>query len=56
MTNWMIIASGPDKVEEIRRTPDSILSMKDALDGVDILLVQYSQWCLTLLRQLSFAK
>ena len=42
MTNWMIIASGPDKVEEIRRAPDSILSMKDALDGVVILLFQNS--------------
>ncbi|KAF8697276.1 hypothetical protein AX14_001384, partial [Amanita brunnescens Koide BX004] len=33
MTNWMIVASGPDKVEEIRRAPDGVLSMRDGLEG-----------------------
>ena len=30
MTNWMILTSDPDKVEEIRRAPDNILSIRDA--------------------------
>jgi hypothetical protein len=38
MTNWMIVASGPDKVEEIRRAPDGVLSMRDGLEGVVILI------------------
>jgi hypothetical protein len=34
MNNWMIVASGHDKVEEIRRAPDDVLSMRDGLEGV----------------------
>ena len=30
MTHWMIIASAPGQVEQIRRAPDDILSMRDA--------------------------
>ena len=40
VTNWVIVASGSDKVEEIRRAPDSILSMRDAIEGVVILIFE----------------
>ncbi|KAF8697278.1 hypothetical protein AX14_001385 [Amanita brunnescens Koide BX004] len=30
MTNWTILVSDPDKVEEIRRAPDDLLSARDA--------------------------
>ena len=38
MTNWIILVSDPDKVEEIRRAPDDVLEMRDALREVLILL------------------
>ena len=30
MTRWMIIVSGPDKVEDMRRASDDVLSQKQA--------------------------
>ena len=38
MTNWMILVSAPDKVEEIRRAPEDVLSMREASRDVLILL------------------
>ena len=38
MTKWVILASAPDKVEEIRRAPEDVLSKKDALREVLILI------------------
>ncbi|KAF8691943.1 hypothetical protein AX14_002699 [Amanita brunnescens Koide BX004] len=34
MTNWIILVSDPNKVEEIRRAPDDVLEMRDALREV----------------------
>ena len=56
MTNWMIIASGRDKVEEIRRAPDDVLSMRDAIEGVILVSIQFSEGHLTLLRFILFEK
>jgi hypothetical protein len=39
MTNWTILVSDPDKVEEIRRAPDDLLSARDASTEVLIFLV-----------------
>jgi hypothetical protein len=36
MTSWMIIVSRPDKVEEIRRAPDDVLSTIDAAKEVGL--------------------
>ena len=57
MANWMIVASGQDKVEEIWRAPDDVLSMRDAIEGVVLVFIQISDgYHLTLLRFILFAK
>jgi hypothetical protein len=38
MTRWMLIVSGPDKVEDMRRAPDDVLSQKQAAIEVVALL------------------
>ena len=39
MTRWMIVVSGPDKVEDMRRASDDVLSQKHAAIEVVALLV-----------------
>ena len=36
MTSWMIIVSRPDKVDEIRRAPDDVLSTIEAAKEVGL--------------------
>ena len=56
MANWMIFASGQDKVEEILRAPDDVLSIRDAIEGVGLVFIQISEGYLTPLRFILFAK
>ena len=37
MTRWMIIVSGPDKVEDMRRATEDVLSQKEAAIEVALL-------------------
>ena len=39
MTRWMLIVSGPDKVEDMHRVPDDVLSQKHAAIEVVSLFV-----------------
>jgi hypothetical protein len=39
MAQWMIVVSGPDKIEDIRQASDEVLSLRRALEEVILLFV-----------------
>lgn len=43
MTQWMIVVSGPDKIEDIRQASDDVLSLRRALEEVMHLFVFISR-------------
>ena len=49
MTQWMIVVSGQDKIEDIRRATDDVLSLRRALEEVihHSHLVHYLTGCLS---------